>query len=272
VYVGGNFTSIAGQSRGRLAAFDAATGNLTSWNPQPNDEVMGIAFAGGDVLIGGFFTTIAGVPRNHIGAIDSGTGAIESFNPNANEMVGGLFTRSVAAYVIGGFTEISGQSASRFGELRTNNGSATGFEVGDYDFLPNATQNNSLFYAGSTLWMGGADHPFTPDHSYALAAFDFPTSGVDNESCGSQLSLAPSAPHPARAGARIRFTLPEAGNVSLRVYDLRGRQVAAPIDGAWRAAGEHDVRLHTAGWQPGCYFYRLEAAGLSATRKLVVVP
>ncbi|GIW09481.1 MAG: hypothetical protein KatS3mg061_0538 [Dehalococcoidia bacterium] len=33
VYVGGGFTSVGGQTRNRLAALDAATGNVTSWNP-----------------------------------------------------------------------------------------------------------------------------------------------------------------------------------------------------------------------------------------------
>ncbi len=33
LYVGGNFTTIGGQPRNYIAALDAATGNVTGWNP-----------------------------------------------------------------------------------------------------------------------------------------------------------------------------------------------------------------------------------------------
>ena len=59
--------------------------------------------------------------------------------------------------------------------------------------------------------------------------------------------------------------------MTLSVYDLQGRRVATPLVHVLQQAGPHDVPVRSAGWKPGVYLYRLEAGGLSATRKMVVV-
>jgi len=87
-------------------------------------------------------------------------------------------------------------------------------------------------------------------------------------------ALASCYPNPARDKATFKFTLPEAGEARLAVYDLSGRRVATPVSGPM-AAGEHKVewRLATENGSrltPGVYFYRLEATGEVATRRLVV--
>ncbi len=40
VYAGGNFTSIGGQARNRIAALDAATGAATAWDPNADDIAL----------------------------------------------------------------------------------------------------------------------------------------------------------------------------------------------------------------------------------------
>jgi hypothetical protein len=60
--------------------------------------------------------------------------------------------------------------------------------------------------------------------------------------------------------------------VSLTVFDVQGRRVAAPLNKALQSAGTHSVPLRVAGWPQGFYFLRLEAGGVAATRKVVVIP
>ncbi|GIW09479.1 MAG: hypothetical protein KatS3mg061_0536 [Dehalococcoidia bacterium] len=64
VYVGGLFTSVGGQARNYLAALDAATGNVTSWNPNANGSVYALAVSGSTVYVGGDFTSVGGQARN----------------------------------------------------------------------------------------------------------------------------------------------------------------------------------------------------------------
>jgi hypothetical protein len=71
--------------------------------------------------------------------------------------------------------------------------------------------------------------------------------------------------------ARIRFSLPSKDLVSLRVYDLAGRQMVSPLDRVLKNAGLHEVVLDARDWPPGCYYYRLVVGGRTSARKMVVL-
>jgi hypothetical protein len=68
----------------------------------------------------------------------------------------------------------------------------------------------------------------------------------------------------------IGFTLPEAGTVSLKVYNLLGQAVATLADGAF-AAGRHEVRFDATALSAGTYLYRLETSTTVQTRHLTLV-
>ena len=53
VYAGGTFSTIGGQSRGRIAALDAGSGLATAWDPEANGYVMALAVSGSTVYVGG---------------------------------------------------------------------------------------------------------------------------------------------------------------------------------------------------------------------------
>ncbi|MBK7702255.1 MAG: hypothetical protein IPI34_04845 [bacterium] len=57
---------------------------------------------------------------------------------------------------------------------------------------------------------------------------------------GPRRVLAQNAPYPFNPSTVIRFSLPQAGPVSLRIYDVRGRQVRSLVEGN-REAGAHSV-------------------------------
>src|SRR5262249_39097233 len=104
-----------------------------------------------------------------------------------------------------------------------------------------------------------------------LAALTSATVGVGPEQQAHSLALSPTVPSPVRARARIRFTLPSDDLVTLKVYDLAGRQVASLLDRKAVSAGVHDVEVDTRDWRPGCYFYRLVTRGGSRTQRTVVL-
>ncbi len=76
IYVGGTFTTIAGQTRYRVAAFDTATGALLPWAPYSNAGVTAIATSGDTVFLVGNFTSVAGGARTRLGAVTASTGAL----------------------------------------------------------------------------------------------------------------------------------------------------------------------------------------------------
>jgi hypothetical protein len=81
--------------------------------------------------------------------------------------------------------------------------------------------------------------------------------------------LSQSYPNPARATATIAFELPRAGDVSLRLYDVTGREVAVLLNGR-REPGRHEVPVATGRLTPGAYYYVLRAGGAVETRKMLV--
>lgn len=76
-------------------------------------------------------------------------------------------------------------------------------------------------------------------------------------------------PNPFNPSTVIRFTLPQDGFVTLRVFDLLSREVATLVN-EHRTAGTHQVLFDASVLPSGMYFYRLEAAGVSAVQKMVL--
>ncbi len=74
-------------------------------------------------------------------------------------------------------------------------------------------------------------------------------------------------PNPFSGQTTLAYTLPEPTRVSLRVYDVLGREVARLVEG-FEAAGEHTVVFDARGLPGGTYVCRLEAG---ATRAAQVV-
>lgn len=88
-------------------------------------------------------------------------------------------------------------------------------------------------------------------------------------------ALSQNTPNPTSGRTRIAFTLPQAGRVSLKVYDLSGARVRTLVAGE-RPAGRQTIEWdgrddagHTV--KAGAYFYQLEGFGKTAQRRLVLV-
>ena len=77
-------------------------------------------------------------------------------------------------------------------------------------------------------------------------------------------------PNPFNPASEIRFDVPDAGFVTLRVFDLLGEEVATLVEDEL-PAGTHSVRWDARNEPSGVYFYRLTAAGFTQTRKLVLL-
>ncbi|MFQ5868790.1 MAG: T9SS type A sorting domain-containing protein [Candidatus Zixiibacteriota bacterium] len=80
-------------------------------------------------------------------------------------------------------------------------------------------------------------------------------------------SLSQNYPNPFNANTNISYTLAEAGNVSLSVYDISGRLVAALVDGQ-KESGEHSATWNASEFSSGVYFYKLTTADYTATKKM----
>ena len=100
--------------------------------------------------------------------------------------------------------------------------------------------------------------------------------GPDPVSVGDHFILHPSSfilsayPNPFNPSTTIAYDLPKAGHISLRVFDLLGREVAVLKDG-FVEAGTYHLMFDGSGLASGIYFARLDAGKFSQTKKLMLL-
>jgi hypothetical protein len=79
-----------------------------------------------------------------------------------------------------------------------------------------------------------------------------------------------SYPNPLRRQATVAYTLPEAADVQIAVYDMLGRRVSV-LENGQREAGRHHVTLDGDRLASGVYFGRLQVGEKTLTQKITVV-
>ena len=77
-------------------------------------------------------------------------------------------------------------------------------------------------------------------------------------------------PNPFNPTTTIEFRVPSSGFVSLKVYDILGREVATLVDG-WRSPGSYSVTLDGSKLASGVYFYRLQAGSFTISKKMMLI-
>ncbi len=80
-------------------------------------------------------------------------------------------------------------------------------------------------------------------------------------------SLDQNYPNPFNANTSISYTLTEAGNVSLKVYDISGRLVTTLVDQR-QEAGEHEVTWDGSDVSSGVYFYKLQTSVFTDVKEM----
>jgi PKD repeat protein len=76
-------------------------------------------------------------------------------------------------------------------------------------------------------------------------------------------------PNPVRSAAVIEYSLPEAGTVSMRVYDILGRMIANAVDSP-HPAGRHTVVFDASALPNGMYLCRMEANAQVRTALMII--
>jgi hypothetical protein len=86
----------------------------------------------------------------------------------------------------------------------------------------------------------------------------------------SSLALFPPMPNPFNSEFMVRYSIPRPAEVSLRLYDLTGREVAILTSGD-QTAGIHQSTFHAGSLSSGIYILRLDAAGVTQTGKVLIM-
>ncbi|MCB0291655.1 MAG: SMP-30/gluconolactonase/LRE family protein [Calditrichaeota bacterium] len=101
---------------------------------------------------------------------------------------------------------------------------------------------------------------------------DIPT-GIRTDLSGQPLDgfeLAQNYPNPFNPSTRIRFRIPAARRVGLKIYDISGKHIATLLD-AYLPSGEHQIDFDAGFLASGIYVYQLRAGGYTEMKKMILL-
>lgn len=113
----------------------------------------------------------------------------------------------------------------------------------------------------------------TSDSLYVLYNLGGGTVGIQDEETieiPTSFSLAQNFPNPFNPVTTIQFSLPQAGNVTLKIYNLLGEEEKTLAD-EYRQAGKHSVQFNANNLASGIYFYRLQTGNFVQTKKMILL-
>jgi hypothetical protein len=82
--------------------------------------------------------------------------------------------------------------------------------------------------------------------------------------------LSQNYPNPFNPTTVISYQLPVASEVSIKVFDMLGREVATLVN-KWQEAGRYQVTFNAVSLSSSVYFYRLQAGNFVQTKKMLLI-
>lgn len=272
---------------------DAAYGDITPYFTVPaNNYTLDLYLSDGTTLVGSFIAPLSALGGNSLTVFASGF-----LNPSANQNGApfGLFAalaNGTVVQLLSGVVpvELSSFTATVNGTnislnwttvTETNN---RGFEVqrrsSDNDFVTvgfvngkgTTTQIQNYSFTESNLPLG--------NYAYRLKQIDFDGtfefSNVIEVSVVAprEFSLEQNFPNPFNPSTMISFSLKTDADVSLKVFNLLGQEIATLFNGRL-TAGIQQISFNAENLTSGVYFYRIDAKGIdgtnfSSTKKMIL--
>jgi Secretion system C-terminal sorting domain len=114
-------------------------------------------------------------------------------------------------------------------------------------------------------------------YNYRLKQIDFNGSikyfNLNNEvniGIPSKFDLLQNYPNPFNPSTKINYDLPFDGKVTLKIFDISGREVSTLIN-EFQAAGYYSINFNGNNLSSGIYFYTLTSNNLISTKKMLLV-
>ena len=100
---------------------------------------------------------------------------------------------------------------------------------------------------------------------------NFGTSVKKSDNVPHKFKLEQNYPNPFNSTTNINFSLDHSQVVSLKIYDLLGKEVLSLIDHEWRGMGEYRIDFNAKGLKSGIYFYSLQGNNVKFIKKMTLI-
>lgn len=115
-------------------------------------------------------------------------------------------------------------------------------------------------------------------HYYRLKQFDnngnfvyHTLNGVLEIGVPKKIELSQNYPNPFNPETKIDFTVPLDSRVSLKVYDISGREIVVLLNNELKKADYYSIVFNARNLTSGVYFYKIEVGNINLTKKMVVL-
>ena len=103
------------------------------------------------------------------------------------------------------------------------------------------------------------------EYPTAIERIDYSSNSIP-----SQYVLSQNYPNPFNPTTTIRFSTPKAGNITLKIYNMLGQEVATLMDG-FKPAGSYSVVWNAENLASGMYIYRLQSGNEMISHKMLLL-
>jgi hypothetical protein len=265
VFVGGNFDSIGTARRRFLGSVSTGGGLVSPFNPDLSSSVEAIETNGTSLFAGGYADSVSsqfhrGIARFIDASLPVQLASFTGTRVSSNAVR--LNWRTISEVNnYGFFVERRAQSVEQWNETPNSfvAGHGTTNEPHDYSFTDNSAPMGNLQYRLKQVDLDGTIHFSEP---ITIAS---PTSV--SESAPTEFSLEQNYPNPFNPTTHFGFRIVDFGFVSLKVFDLLGREVATLVNENLHA-GSYQTTFDATGLASGVYVYRLQSGSFSSTKKM----
>ena len=147
------------------------------------------------------------------------------------------------------------------------------------DFVPSPTTRiafvqdtvyTDLTVQGNRVYYKTTSMDYSGNESQPLVISTTTSVELVNSQVPQTYSLAQNYPNPFNPSTQIQFSIVQLGYVTLKVFDLSGKEVASLISQEM-PPGTYTVPFSAKNLSSGMYFYRLEAGIFLSTKKMLIV-
>ncbi|KAA3657029.1 MAG: T9SS C-terminal target domain-containing protein, partial [Calditrichaeota bacterium] len=136
--------------------------------------------------------------------------------------------------------------------------------IGEHDYFKDIGALSIAYLKSHDKVLVGTD--LAGIYSYTKTSVGIKEDEIENFS---RVFLEQNYPNPFNQNTTIRYSIPILGNVKLRIYDVRGREIATLVNQE-QQAGSYEVGFNMTGFPSGIYFCKLHAGRFIQTRKMIL--
>ncbi|MDP1676518.1 MAG: sugar-binding protein [Bacteroidota bacterium] len=108
-------------------------------------------------------------------------------------------------------------------------------------------------------------------YNWSYTWYGIPSTGVQQDALvANTFELSQNYPNPFNPTTNIKFSIPQAGHVSLKLFDILGREVMTIVNQV-QEAGSYTATLDASKLASGVYMYKLESGSFTSVKKMMLI-